>query len=461
MCFGRSALVTLTKLFDLRASARKLRTSADWLLIGLLVLASLASAGVHVSKHTTVSPIDEYVYIDYLDKVPSQLVVHRGEETGEFARKYLACHGVRLLGEYPEAMCKAASTEADEEIYPNDGYTSADIYTPLYFATTWLVAQPLMFFGADLVQAGRLVGGIWLALAAVVLFMSLRRLLLARSLAAAISLLAVGSLPAYWSNTYVSTDATGLAAGAVMLYVGVRVLNRDISSVWLLVAGVAVTLFKLQNLIAAVPIALVLLVNGWQSSRVQSEHSFARKTVTWCRQRDVLVSLSTLVVALAGQGMWYLLRSVSEVGGSFDQGVSSQLTFTALARELFKFMPNLAVGAANPEVLGPVGIVIAGVGTLATVGGVIGLIGASEKRSFESRLAVSTLTTATLGAPALALASYVFAGAYVDLVPRYGIALFPIALACAGLLFRKRPELNKYILIVAVVGFASSLTFAG
>ncbi|MFP3394568.1 hypothetical protein SB782_37990, partial [Brevibacillus sp. SIMBA_076] len=46
----------------------------------LLVIASLLVGIVHVPQHKTLSPIDEYQYIDYLAKVPTQGVVHRGEE---------------------------------------------------------------------------------------------------------------------------------------------------------------------------------------------------------------------------------------------------------------------------------------------------------------------------------------------------------------------------------------------
>jgi hypothetical protein len=132
-----------------------------------------------------------------------------------------------------------------------------------------------------------------------------------------------------------------------------------------------------------------------------------------------------------------------------------------LIRELFKFMPNLALGAADPSSLGPVGVVLAGVGALLTIGGVIGLIGASAKGSFASSLSISTLTTATLAAPALAIASYFMAGEYVDLVARYGMALLPIALACGALLFQARPDLHKYLLALAIAGYAGSLTLIG
>ena len=128
----------------------------------LIVVASIAVVVVHVPKHDTVSPIDEYVYIDYYAKVLDQGIVHRGEETGEYAREYLACHGVRAIGDYPEALCPTEGKGRDAA-YPNAGATSAGLYTPLYFAITRVLAQPLVWFGVELTDAGRAVGGLWLA----------------------------------------------------------------------------------------------------------------------------------------------------------------------------------------------------------------------------------------------------------------------------------------------------------
>ena len=190
----------------------------DWIFGALLVIASLLVGIVQVGDHRAISPIDEYVYIDYLAKVPSQGIVRGGEHTGDYARESLACRGVRLIGQYLASLCRTADSSPDSA-FPTAGTNSADIYTPIYFAVTWVLAQPFQWLGVhDLTDAGRLTGWIWLAAAAVLLYLSLRRLKVGPLLSFGLGMLMVGSLPAMWSNTYVSTDAPALLAGAAMLW---------------------------------------------------------------------------------------------------------------------------------------------------------------------------------------------------------------------------------------------------
>lgn len=434
------------------------RKHSNPLICLLLIAASVVVGLVQVPKHNSVSPIDEYVYIDYLAKVPTQLVVARGEATGEYARKYLACHGNRMVTTYPADMCNATKTESND--YPMAGRTSADIYTPFYFATTWVAAQPLVWAGLDLVDAGRLVGSLWLALGAVGMFAALRRLGVTSLAAFGVALMVVGSLPAYWSNTYISTDATSLAAGAWLLYVGVRVSRGEIRVGWFVLVSVLASVFKLQNFLAVVTMGLVLLVVAWRE-RTTSADGWRLKLRAWFADKRTLGVAAAVVLSGLCQVIWYFIRSAIAVGEPVDQGISQQFSLVDLAREMFKFLPNLANGATQPEALGGAAIGIAGVGALAVVGGVVGLAAAAPSRSLGRTLAVSILLCASVGAVALALASVVMFGQYVDLVPRYGMSLFPACLACAALLFRDFPG-SKWLWIVAGVAcFAASLTIAG
>ena len=196
-----------------------------WLPPVLLVIASLLVGVVHVPQHESLSPIDEYVYVDYFDKVLDQGVVRHGEEVGDFARRELGCRGLRILLPVPDDRCTTAeSILSDDSRFPMGGLTSADIYTPLYFAVTRVLAQPLLWTGLvdSPTQAGRLIGTLWLAAAALVFFFALRRLRLGEWAAAGITLLIVGSLPAYWFTTYLSADAPTLLAGAGILLLGLR-----------------------------------------------------------------------------------------------------------------------------------------------------------------------------------------------------------------------------------------------
>lgn len=431
----------------------------DWVFVAALILCSILVTAVHVPQHKAVSPIDEYVYIDYLAKFPSQIIVHHGEDTGPYARQTLACRGVRSIGFYPEKLCKTAKT-ASSGSFPTDGTNSADIYTPLYFGATWLMAQPLQWLGVnDLTNAGRATGWVWLALAAVLLYMALKRLKIREELAFGLGVLMVGSLPAYWSNTYISTDATGLAAGAVMLYCLVRFDAVERGGAVLLIAmATLATLFKLQNYGAVAIVALALLVRAGIAVRQgggdrQPIHLVGR----WLRSRRVLTAVLALVIPIALQGVWLFIRAKLAVGVGGDQGTAQPFGLKAAASESFKFFQGPANGAIDPGLLGVSGMILSSVLAWVYIAGVIGTLVVRRAESIGQTLAISSLVVAFAIGPVLAVATIVSTGYYFPLPARYGISLIPIYLAGAGFLFTRKRWTSWCIMGVGIACFLLSL----
>ena len=127
-----------------------------------MLFASVGFVSANVVQQKQISPFDEYVYLDYLSKVPTQGFVRSGEETGDLARQEISCRGVQTYGLYGTS-CDIGAASPDET-FPYSGQTGADIYTPAYFAVTWVLAQPLVWTGVSLLDAGRLVGAVWLFL---------------------------------------------------------------------------------------------------------------------------------------------------------------------------------------------------------------------------------------------------------------------------------------------------------
>ena len=167
----------------------------DLLAVLALVLASFVFTTEQVAEHEMMSPIDEYQYVGYYAVVADQGIVRRGEEMPLFARRYMVCHGVRAI---PEMGVNKDACRAPNSVgYPIGGGTTADLYTPLYFLTTRAMAQPLIWAGIDFVDAGRAVGGVWLSLGAVFLYLAMRRARVPLPVALGLGLVLVGSLPAY------------------------------------------------------------------------------------------------------------------------------------------------------------------------------------------------------------------------------------------------------------------------
>jgi hypothetical protein len=426
----------------------------------LIVVASIAVVLVHVPKHTSVSPIDEYVYIDYYAKVLDKGVVLRGEETGAYAREYLACHGVRAIGVYPEALCRTDGIGRDTA-YPNAGVTSADLYTPLYFAVTRVLAQPLVWLGVELTDAGRYVGAIWLALGVILLYLTVRRAAGSRLLAGGVSLLAIGSLPAYWSNTYISTDATAILAGSLMLFVAVPLLTEATRYRIIMLSGAAavVTALKLQNLLAVGVVAVwllgVALVDAWRTSTTARG-----RLAAWIRDRRSIAALAAVAIGLIVQVLWVVIRAAVAVGPQPDQGVGVPFSRKATFLESFKFLPGIANGALTPEAVGEFGIPVATILTVVIAAGVFGLAVRARSGSTDEVLGITVLGIAIVAAPLLAVANVIVGGFYFVLPARYGSALLPAMLLCAALLCHVGKRwVPPIILFAGALSFVLSLSF--
>ncbi len=175
------------------------RRRGDLLAVLALIVASFVFTSEQVAEHEMMSPIDEYQYVGYYAQVADHGIVRRGEVMPLLARKYMVCHGVRLIPEMPPNPegCRKPNSVG----YPLAGGTTADLYTPLYFATTRVLAQPLIWAGVDFVSAGRAVGGFWLSLGAVFLYLALRRARVPIPVAVGLGLVLVGSLAAFWGTT--------------------------------------------------------------------------------------------------------------------------------------------------------------------------------------------------------------------------------------------------------------------
>lgn len=422
----------------------------------ILIIASLLVGIVQVPGHKGVSPVDEYVYIDYFAKVLNEGTVHRGEDTGTFARQQLGCRGLRLLQPAPDARCQLTNAE-NSSLFPFHGATSAYIYTPLYFAITRVLAEPLVWAGVGLVDAGRFVGAIWLAAAALLLYLALRRLKVHPVVATGAGLLMVGSLPAYWSNTYISTDATALFAGGLMLYLATLADERR-GRVLFVLGAVFVTLLKVQNL-AAVAAAVVFLVlrAGLVAYRErESRWGWIGRTFADSRTISAIVALIGSVLA---QLAWLIYSTASAVGPAPDMGKVRPLGITSLILQSGLFIDGATkgVGDITTFLKGP-GLIVNYAVSWIAVAGVIGLLMVARWGTKRNLIAIATFTAAVVSAPLLSAVTYVTLGTYPDPPPaRYGISLVPLFLACASLLLARRPVPRWIFAGVGGLVFAASL----
>lgn len=429
----------------LRARSLIIRIFASPVLF--LVVLSGAFVLVQAPQNRETSPLDEYVYLDYLSKVPEQGYLRQGEETGAIARQAIACRGVMGYGTYGDSC---GSTEFDSDLlYPYAGKTGADLYAPLYFWVTWAVAQPLTMTGVGLLDAGRLVGALWLSLGTCMLYGLLRSLSVPKAVAFGMSAIVVASPAIYWSAIFVSTDAPTLAVGAGVGWAAMASVKGKLPQFVLPVLSAIAVLFKIQNLaiVGIVAAALVALSISRLGDRPASWRQRARYAI---RSPTLWSAVATVFAALGAQVAWLTFRAneALPVPPAQIDSVQLPLTRTALVQESVKFLLSVGASSASPTL---VGLVAAPLLTALTLAAIIGILLRPRSAGVAAvMIAASTLVVALLFGPGLNLATVAIAGYYVPLPPRYGLALLPAFVACMALYL---PHGRRFGWAVAVVGF--------
>jgi hypothetical protein len=412
---------------------------ASWkpLPILLLVVASVGLVAVQVPQHTRLSLYDEYVYYDYLTKVPTQLVVRSGEETGDAARRELVCRGVINI---TDAKPDCQSVDIGLELtMPYHGHTGADIYTPAYFVTTWVMAQPFTWFGIGLLDAGRLVGMVWLGGGVLMLYALMRRLGVGRWLSAGLGLGVISTPSALWATTYISTDAPALLFGAGAFLLAVSIWRGRRSPWWLLLFAAVAVAFKVQFIIpvAAAGIALVVVrIMEWRAQRAAPSGAGRGVVATLARDRAVWAVILAGVAGVAAQVVWMVIRSrlalPAEVGNFLDP---ERLNPVTLVQNVFLFLGNVGLDQTN---IGALGTAFGYLLTMVTSAFLVVMIARIVKgRAEETGIAWGLAIIGLLMGPVLLVLIYSSSGTIIQLPTRYGIVLLPGFVLGVGLLLSR------------------------
>lgn len=421
----------------------------------ILLVASIGFVSAN-SDHAQMSPWDEYVYIDYLSKIPTQGIVREGEQTGELARQYYSCNGVGVFGKVAPQNC-ATDFFGNDLDYPFAGKTTASAYTPLYFAITWVMAQPFIWAtGGDIVTGGRLAGSLWLGAAGITLFFTLGRFGVSKLGRYAASMLLIATPAAWTANTYISTDAPSLFAGGAMLLLAIRYAQTGKGAAMIVLTSLFVVALKVQNFIAVVLAILFLLLN-YLATRKQLE----------TRNRSILAGKSTgailglastaLITPFAFQVLWMIIARMIAVSPGPIAGEVMTFGLDELIHESLKFYGSLTLGSIVPA-QAAFAWALARVTTWLLIAGTIGIIVVERRSSAAYSLAVSTIVVSLTAGPALAFALWFMSGNYFELPPRYGLSLLPSVLTLAAIMFDKRVESRTVFIGLAGLTYLLSLT---
>jgi len=418
----------------------------------VLVFASLVMGFTVTAHHSqALSPVDEWVYADYLYKLPQQVFVPRGQEIGPRALELMACTGVREYGTMGPACGSDYAAHLDK--FPQGGISSADGYTPLYFVITWTGAKAIQLVThTSLVEAARFTGAFWLAGGILLFYWMLRLLRIRPVVTLGLGLAVIASPFAWWTYTFISTDAPVFALGALMVIAAIKFVRGEWSGWWLPLIGAVATLFKITSILAVLLVALYLVLEfALRRTRERPRRrGFEWRNAVVGRGDDgyIVIAASTAIAALVAELAWLALRAAIAVGPAANQGVTGRMSLKDLGSQFVNFLPETIISNVNITGRTTLGLAIQPfiVQPLAwiTIAGVIGAVAIYTWRKPNAPLVYSIAALAILGAPLLAIALSL-QGTYFPIPPRYGAALLPAFLLAAGLIVKSR--LSRVLLV--------------
>lgn len=418
------------------------RLFRDRVLIVLLLVAVIYPGTITLIHSSETSVLDEWVFIDYTDKVFREGYVKAGERVGEYTNEIMSCSGVIPGNTFGE--CGTALPENYKNL-PYTGLTAAAAYTPAYFAVTATLGAPLQLVGVSPLDSWRLTGALWLA-AAMAVFVALLRLWKVRDSAILpIGLLLVASPYVWWAHSYVSTDAPSLLIGALLLYLATK-FRRGASTGWAIVlVSVVGSAIKVTNLVS-VGLVVVYLLGAWLLSLFRNKTKvlpsnaissslggldaptgiFPTKRIVW--------PIAAAITSIGIQIGWSKFVSATAIStNQAEQGIGSPLTLSELGLQATNFLSSVwnyspFLGRGIDFAFTPLAWVV--------IAGVVGSFFALKRVDDKSEIVTATLFAALVMAPLLAIAVQVAQGAYFQLSPRYGASLLPAFLLCVGFLLR-------------------------
>ena len=419
--------------------------TAFWVPIVLVVAAFGVSGTVAVVHTEQMSPVDEWVYIDYLDKLPTQGIVHRGEDIGPSALEQMACSGIKVYG--PMGPPCGSDYEAQIRDFPYDGQTSADLYTPIYFAITWIVGGAIhMATGTDLLTSWRLTGALWQGLSMILVFLLFRMWRVGPIATLALGFAVIASPFSWWTYSYVNTDAPSFALGVMLLLAATKFIRGEWSGWWIVALSALAIAIKATNILAICVVGLYLVFQ-WLHERKGVRWRGLKSTRPDHNDRHWFAlpgfALAAGAAGAGATGIWSVIRSSVALTDPPDQGTTVPFGLREFTEQMVNFLPNTI--ASNVNLSGttmlayPIPPIVYVPLTFITVAGVIGAFWTLKKGDRETPLVIAIAVAAVVAAPFLALVIFVTQGAYFPIPPRYGASLLGGMLLMAGMMMTYRP----------------------
>ncbi|GGK95372.1 hypothetical protein GCM10007382_14500 [Salinibacterium xinjiangense] len=429
-----------------RAVAGPRQWISKWAVAIVLVVVGAAVSISNLSQHDEVfSAFDEWVYYDYVVKFPTQGFVHQGEEIGEPALQAMACTG-DLYGPRGEPCTGEDGIYDEPELYPQQGLTSADIYSPLYFGITWAGAQVVMLFsGLNLLDAARATGVLWLGAGLILLVLLFREFKVPALLQLGLGLATIGLGTSHYAFTYITTDAPALASGAAVAVLGYKFARTGRFGGWLIATAVMVTLLKVAFLLIVALVAIALVLHALIKLKAGASFRGGPAPSPAILMSIPLVALGSSALA---ELIWLTFRSISSVGPSPDQGLASTLSIIGVLSAAFVFLVARD-GINNTSSMAEI---VTAPYYLLVITGVLGWFLTARGSGIFRLWSIATAVITVVAAPLMLVGMQLALHTIAPISPRYALVLAPMLLVAVAAVVRN----SVSVWIILVYGVALS-----
>ena len=263
-----------------------------------------------MAVHSALSPIDEFTYVDAVDKARRGVIVVNGLKTDQYARQLAACRGVGTAPETVIFQGTCGTHISDAQTFVN-GFTPGDVHSPVYyFLTSWMSWPIEKALGVELLTSGRLTSLLWLWAGMVACGVLVRRVGAQWSLVAALPCL-VAAMPVFrGTNAYITPDALNLLGGSLIALAAYLYARGEVGPLPLVILGSVLGTVKLQNVFAVAAAALFLALYHVVATRspagpgLRGVPDLARRS----GPAAVLRLVSVLIVPLVFSVAWLAAR---------------------------------------------------------------------------------------------------------------------------------------------------------
>ena len=415
-------------------------------LLSVLALALLQVA-LFIDRYPQFSPVDELQHADYMIKAAHGELLRRGDTIGPEAVREAACRGIVD----PNRVVPDCTTNPERPpwLAEQAGVNSEEIQPPVFYVVTGVLARGLraVLGMSSIVTAGRIVGGLWLAAGAAILWVLLGRMEVSTVTRWGVTALVACSPQMLGVAAVINNDVTALVAGGGVLLAVVAWEQRALHGALVLAAVAVAISVKPTNVVGVGVAAGYLVVRAL----------VARRDTNPQPARVGMGAAMVGVAVLTGLGFLAFHNAIARAPAEANPNTVFFHVDHFPAELILRSIPNgitptrdpflppfLATGAVRA---------VARSGHWLILGATIAVIATAARRRREWPLAVSALTACALAGPAYVALNYVASEIYFNIPPRYALSAVPgLAVVLAAAL--RRPWAGPVVAGLAALGSA-------